>query len=295
MSDGVNLPQHLICESGEHPPYPPFILLLQGQEFFTAEGEGQTPVLLLLHPHLHILRTNLIRPGAQRKLSRGLTAHQNIPVFQHRFRSLFPEADQRKQSAPASLGAENQLIFFSVKAYLKGRRREGCLQRSAAFFHNFLTAFPQIIRIHNSPQFRFHPGEGRPRFLCSLPKVLLKTGQSQTAAAIVYVFQGVLITGTGLQRLFKITQSRTFFAQIIISRCNTIIPAMIAGEILLMLFQKLQGFFIRFAFSCLGNENIGSGQFTIHLRGAFPGRDALQSFTDLLIFTILTPFPALFQ
>ena len=107
MGNEIDFPQHLIRESREQPPGPFHILLLQRQYFFTVEGEGQPPILLLLHPHLHIFWSNLVRPRAQRELGRGLTAHQNVPVFSHRCRYMTLEIDQGKQSGPAALGAED--------------------------------------------------------------------------------------------------------------------------------------------------------------------------------------------
>lgn len=89
-------------------------------------------------------------------------------------------------------------------------------------------------------------------------------------AAIVYVFLGVLVSGAGFQRLFKVPQGGAFLVQVIIGAGDPVIPAVIARKMLLMGRQKFQRLFIRLPFSCIGNGDICLGQFAVQFRGAPP-------------------------
>ena len=114
-------------------------------------------------------------------------------------------------------------------------------------------------------------------------------------AAIVYVFLGVLVSGAGFQRLFKVPQGGAFLVQVIIGAGDPVIPAVIARKMLLMGRQKFQRLFIRLPFSCIGNGDICLGQFAVQFRGTLPGGDGLQSVDHLLNFILFKPLPALLQ
>ena len=227
MGDGVDFPQHLVGEGRKHPPGAFVFLLLQGKQLFTVKAEGQSPILLLLHPHLHILRFYFHPSGAQRKIPLALPSYQNVPVCQHLFGRVLPEINQREQSRAVAFGAENQLIFFAVIADFKSRGREGRLQCLTEFFHQLFTALPQFVGIHDSPQFCLDFGKSAPCLLGPFAEVCFKAGQGQTAAAVVDVSLRVLVAGTGIECLFKVMQGRSFFVQVIVRRSDSIIPAMV--------------------------------------------------------------------
>ena len=65
-SNGGHLPQHLVCEGTEQPPYLIFLLLHQRQELLTVKSQGN-PVLPGLCPDQHVLRLHLELPGLERK------------------------------------------------------------------------------------------------------------------------------------------------------------------------------------------------------------------------------------
>ena len=138
-------------------------------------------------------------------------------------------------------------------------------------------------------------GKGGPGLPGPFPEVLCKPGQGQTMAAIVYVFLGVLVSGAGFQRLFKVPQGGAFLVQVIIGAGDPVIPAVIARKMLLMGRQKFQRLFIRLPFSCIGNSDICLGQLAVQFRGALPGGDGLQSVDHLLNFILVKPLPALLQ
>ena len=78
-----DLAQHLVSESGEHPPDSAFFLLKLRPQLFTVSGDGKAVFTLFLQPDLHIIPRDIPSIlGAKSDVSDGLTAHKDVPVLQ---------------------------------------------------------------------------------------------------------------------------------------------------------------------------------------------------------------------
>ena len=95
-------------------------------------------------------------------------------------------------------------MLFAIEAQLEGSITQGRLECIPAFFNQFFAALVRFVSIHDLTQLRLDLRKGGPRLPRPLPEVFFKPGQGQTAAAVVDQLLGVLVAGTGLQRLLKI-------------------------------------------------------------------------------------------
>ena len=181
-----DLAQHLVGEGSEHPPGPAFFLLKLRQQLFTVSGDGKAVFTLFLQPDLHIIPGNLPAIiGSQTDVLNRLTAHQDVPVLQHLFRSVLLEVDQLKQFDFVALWGEDQFMLFAAHAQLKGDFIKGQIQGFLHLGHEFCTAGVILVVIHHLAQFCFHLGKGFPTVLCPLPEALPELRQRNTLFARV--------------------------------------------------------------------------------------------------------------
>ena len=230
-----DLAQHLVGEGSEHPPGPAFFLLKLRQQLFTVSGDGKAVFTLFLQPDLHIIPGNLPAIiGSQTDVLNRLTAHQDVPVLQHLFRSVLLEVDQLKQFDFVALWGEDQLVLLAVEAHLEGNLVKNQIQGFLHLGHEFCTAGVILVVIHHLAQFCFHLGKGFPPVLCPIPEALPELRQRNTLFAPVDKLFGVLVTRSNFQCLFKISQSPALLIQIKVGVTHAEVPVIIVLEVFLM-------------------------------------------------------------
>ena len=230
-----DLAQHLVGEGSEHPPGPAFFLLKLRQQLFTVSGDGKAVFTLFLQPDLHIIPGNLPAIiGSQTDVLNRLTAHQDVPVLQHLFRSVLLEVDQLKQFDFVALWGEDQFMLFAAHAQLKGDFIKGQIQGFLHLGHEFCTAGVILVVIHHLAQFCFHLGKGFPPVLCPIPEALPELRQRNTLLAPVDKLFGVIVTRADFQCLFKISQSPALLIQIKVGVTHAEVPVIIVLEVFLM-------------------------------------------------------------
>ena len=230
-----DLAQHLVGEGSEHPPGPAFFLLKLRQQLFTVSGDGKAVFTLFLQPDLHILPRDVPAiVGAQTDVLNRLTAHQDVPVLQHLFRSVLLEVDQLKQFDFVALWGEDQFMLFAAHAQLKGDFIKGQIQGFLHLGHEFCTAGVILVVIHHLAQFCFHLGKGFPPVLCPIPEALPELRQRNTLLAPVDKLFGVIVTRADFQCLFKISQSPALLIQIKVGVTHAEVPVIIVLEVFLM-------------------------------------------------------------
>ena len=230
-----DLAQHLVGEGSEHPPGPAFFLLKLRQQLFTVSGDGKAVFTLFLQPDLHIIPGNLPAIiGSQTDVLNRLTAHQDVPVLQHLFRSVLLEVDQLKQFDFVALWGEDQLMLFAIEAHLEGDFVKRLVQSPFHLGHEFCAAGVIFVLIHHLAQFCFHLDKGFPPVLCPLPEALPELRQRNTLLAPVDKLFGVIVTRADFQCLFKISQSPALLIQIKVGVTHAEVPVIIVLEVFLM-------------------------------------------------------------
>ena len=230
-----NLTQHLVGEGGEHPPDPAFRLPEHGKQLFAVGGDGEAVFTLLLQPDLHIIPGDVPSIlGTQTDVLEGLTAHKDVPVLQHLFRSVLLEVDQLKQFDFVALWGEDQLMLFAIEAHLEGDFVKRLVQSPFHLGHEFCAAGVIFVLIHHLAQFCFHLGKGFPPVLCPLPEALPELRQRNTLLAPVDKLFGVIVTRADFQCLFKISQSPALLIQIKVGVTHAEVPVIIVLEVFLM-------------------------------------------------------------
>ena len=230
-----DLAQHLVGEGSEHPPGPAFFLLKLRQQLFTVSGDGKAVFTLFLQPDLHIIPGNLPAIiGSQTDVLNRLTAHQDVPVLQHLFRSVLLEVDQLKQLDLVALRGEDQLMLFAVEAHLERDLIKDQIQGFLHLGHEFGTAGVIFVLIHHLAQFCFHFRKGFPPVLCPLPEALPELRQRNTLLAPFDKLFGVIVTRADFQCLFKISQSPALLIQIKVGVTHAEVPVIIVLEVFLM-------------------------------------------------------------
>ena len=205
------------------------------QQLFTVSGDGKAVFTLFLQPDLHIIPGNLPAIiGSQTDVLNRLTAHQDVPVLQHLFRSVLLEVDQLKQFDFVALWGEDQFMLFAAHAQLKGDFIKGQIQGFLHLGHEFCTAGVILVVIHHLAQFCFHLGKGFPPVLCPLPEALPELRQRNTLLAPVDKLFGVIVTRADFQCLFKISQSPALLIQIKVGVTHAEVPVIIVLEVFLM-------------------------------------------------------------
>ena len=230
-----DLAQHLVGEGSEHPPGPAFFLPEHRQQLFAVGGDGEAVFTMLLQPDLHILPGDVPAIlSTQADVLERLTAHKDIPVLQHLFRSVLLEVDQLKQFDFVALWGEDQFMLFAAHAQLKGDFIKGQIQGFLHLGHEFCTAGVILVVIHHLAQFCFHLGKGFPPVLCPIPEALPELRQRNTLLAPVDKLFGVIVTRADFQCLFKISQSPALLIQIKVGVTHAEVPVIIVLEVFLM-------------------------------------------------------------
>ena len=85
-----------------------------------------------------------------------------------------------EQAGAKALRTEDQFIFFTTHAQLKGSITQGSFECITAFFNQLIAAVVHFVSIHDLTQRPLDLSKGCPRFPRPFPEVLFKPGQGQT-------------------------------------------------------------------------------------------------------------------
>ena len=242
-----DLAQHLIGESGEHPPGPAFLLPEHRQQFFTVRGDGEAVFALLLQPDLHILPGDVPAiVGAQSDVLEGLAAYQDVPLLQHLLGGVLLEVDQLKQLDLVALRGEDQLVLLAIEAHLERDLIKNQIQGFLHLGHEFCAVGVILVLVHHLAQFCFHLGKGFPPVLCPLPEALRELGQGNKTLTGINELLGIFITRKFLQRFAEIGQCPALLIQIVIGIAHTEVPTVVFCKVVCMGFQQGKSLLIQF-------------------------------------------------
>ena len=161
-------------------------------------------VVSRLEPNLYVLAPNRPLARIERETAHALPSDQDIPVCRDFRGHMALKITVLEEHFDAALGCQDELIFFAVKAELKGLVLKGLAQNVTALLNQLITAHMFRVLIHDASKFRFLRGKALPDTFRSLAQIFGKARQRDAALAVVDEILCVLIAGKCGKRLTEV-------------------------------------------------------------------------------------------